>query len=114
MRYTKQTKRHKRAMNNPESWIGRRVPRDIRPVEYHNGVMYDTCDDCQGFYRADDLHALLFPISDADFSLQKELGVEEAQGFCPDCLGEIEAQADLIDPMWRVRHGILEREEPER
>ena len=101
----------KRKIRTPEAWVGKRVdhldwehsvsPEDGRMVWWN----YDICDDCQRFFKTDDLHALLYPQSEADWVLQKKLHVEEAQSFCPDCLSWIEDEADAIDPDWRKRHG---------
>lgn len=103
-------KRHKRQMRNPEKWIGKLVPGDMELVQtIGNGrelIMYDTCDNCQAFHRLNNLHALLWPMSEADWKLQKALHVEEAQGFCPDCLGWFETEADKLDPEWRMRQGL--------
>lgn len=93
-----------RTIRNPEKWIGRK-PTGMN-WEQHRRVI-DNCDNCQRLYNPDDLHALLYPTSAADFALQKAVRVEEAQGFCPDCLAEIEADADAIDPNWRHRHGLV-------
>jgi len=90
-------------MRNPEKWIGKRVEHLV--WEQHM-AHYDICDDCQQFNEASNLHALLYPQSAQDWKLQEALGVEEAQGFCPDCLAAIEAEADEIDEQWRQRHGI--------
>lgn len=95
--------RKKRKMRNPDLWIGRRIPHDMDANHLWD---FSTCDNCGGFYRADDLHALLWPESAADWLLQELVGVEEAQGFCPDCLEAIQEEADEIDSEWRERHGI--------
>lgn len=92
----------KRIMRNPELWIGRRIPSDIDDDRWWD---YGTCDDCGRFYHLDGMHALLWPMSEADWLLQKAVGVEEAMSFCPDCLAQIQEDADEIDPEWRVRHG---------
>jgi len=91
-----------RKMQNPEKWIGRREPANLE-WEHHWWAI-SKCDNCQCFYRPDDLYALLSPQSETDWVLQEMIGVEEAQSFCPACLSEIEAKADEIDPDWRVRH----------
>lgn len=69
-------------------------------------VMYSKCDDCQHFHLLEGLHALLWPMSKADQVLQDALHVEEAQGFCPDCLAQFETEADRLDPEWRVRQRL--------
>lgn len=92
----------KRMMRNPELWIGRRIPSDMSDDHLWD---WGVCDDCQRFYHLDQMHALLWPISEADWLLQKAVGVEEAQSFCADCLAEIQADADKVDPEWRKRHG---------
>lgn len=101
-------KSKKRMMRNPNLWIGRRISSNIDDDRWWD---YGTCDDCQRFYHLDDMHALLWPMSEADWLLQEAVGVEEAMSFCADCLIEIQAEADTIDPQWRVRHGYnkLER-----
>ena len=91
-------------MQNPEAWIGKRIPRNIDANQID--LEYDFCDNCQKLYRATELHALLYPQTKADWGLQQKLHVEEAQGFCPDCLNEIEMAADKIDPNWHKRTGI--------
>lgn len=86
-------------MRNPQAWYGK--PAKTAPQWGHLEI--DKCDDCQRLFHPDNLHALLWPQCEADRELQKALRVEEAQGFCPDCLMRIEAEADKIDPEWRKR-----------
>lgn len=91
----------KRQMRNPEAWIGKKAEH----LNYDRFLSdYDKCDDCQKFFKAEDMHALLYPMTDADIKLQRAVGVEEAQTFCPDCLGWIMDDADEMDPEWRKRH----------
>lgn len=90
-----------RQMRNPEAWIGKRAEH----LNYDRFLAdYDKCDDCGHFHKVEDMHALLYPMTQADMKLQRAVGVEEAQTFCPDCLGWIEDGADGIDPGWRRRH----------
>lgn len=91
-------------MRNPAKWIGKTCPSNLK-WSHHLGTI-DKCDDCQRLFATDDLHALLYPISPDDFNLQRSLRIEEAQGFCPDCLELLERDADSVDPDWRRRHGL--------
>lgn len=95
-------------IRNPEKWIGK----PINKMEYLHLRDYDKCDDCQCLWWADTnhggngrdgLHPFIWPQSDADYKLQKALGVEEAMSYCPSCLSQIEKEADAIDPGWRER-----------
>ena len=91
-------------VQNPEAWYGKRLPKGMEWE--HVWRMIDKCDDCQKMYHPNNLHSLLYPVTEADFILQKALHIEEAQSFCPDCLAAIEKEADAIDPEWRKRHGL--------
>lgn len=90
-----------RVMRNPEKWIGKKAQSEMR-WEQHCDII-DKCDDCQKFARADELHSLLCPLSDADFELQDAVGTEDAETYCPECLEWFENRADEIDPEWRAR-----------
>lgn len=98
----------KRRMRQPELWIGRRIPTDL-DYEYSMWIWmeYDKCDDCQCFYSWNDLHALLWPMSEADWKLQERVHVEEAESFCPACLRQIKMEADAVDPEWRERRWMV-------
>lgn len=94
-----------RKMRNPEAWVGKTLPKNLDCSSIFHGVAkYDLCDNCQRLFRVDDLHALVQPICESDWAIQEACRVEEAMGFCPDCLEEIEDQADRIDPEWRNKH----------
>jgi hypothetical protein len=93
----------KKTMRNPDNWIGKRVRHlDWSEFEWD----YGKCDDCQCFYRLEDLWGFLYPTSDEDFDLQDALHIEEAESFCEACTGQLERDADQIDPDWRKRHGL--------
>ena len=92
----------KRQMRDPEKWIGKKI-KNLRWLHFWRVI--DRCDDCQCFFWVNDLHPLLFPVTEEDFALQQRLHVEEAQSFCPDCLAVIEMEADKVDPQWAERHG---------
>lgn len=91
-----------RSIRNPESWIGKRIPHnyDIHTMP----IDYDQCDCCGHWFKADDLHNIMYPVCDADWLLFKALYIEEAQGFCPTCLTLIEREAEKIDPDWFDKH----------
>ena len=54
----------KRKMRQPEKWIGLRV--DHLDWDAHEWD-YGKCDNCQCFYRLDDLFGFLYPESDEDW-----------------------------------------------
>jgi hypothetical protein len=89
-------------IRNPEKWIGKRTPKN-----YDDSAMqldYCTCDHCRRWYKWDDLHNLLYPVSSYDTWLQKQLHIEEAEGYCPECLTRLECEAEKIDADWLAHH----------
>ena len=96
------SREYKSVVRSPLAWVGKKVPSSM--YWDHHWRTIDRCDDCQRMWLSDEMFSLLYPQSPADFALQREVGVEECQTFCPDCLAEIEADADRVDPDWRKRH----------
>ena len=98
------TRSPKPKMRRPEKWVGKLVKHLDWETDWY--WEHDLCDWCRRFFRFEDLHSLLYPQSPEDWTLQKRLHVEEAMGFCPDCLIELEIRADAVDSDWRRRHWL--------
>ncbi|MEP7286945.1 MAG: hypothetical protein ABI947_14405 [Chloroflexota bacterium] len=88
-------------IRNPEKWPSRRTPRGWNDDNMRR--QYCTCDHCNRWYKFDDLHNPIYPVTDYDCWLQKQLHIEKAEGYCADCFNNIERQADAIDPDWNNR-----------
>ena len=90
-----------RAMQNPQSWIGKVIPADIDPESIN--MHFCECDRCnKAFANIHDLQGLMSPEWNQRWAweLLRGLGYDAAEMFCDDCYAELDRQAEKIIPNW--------------